>query len=189
VWELDDLVRWMNATTRQYHSRRVAAYTIAILRKMGLPKDETGVIAKGALLHDIGKMLLPAEILLKADKLAAEEMAVMRQHSYNGYEMISSLGSLAAPAEIVYAHHEHYDGSGYPRGLQGFEIPLGARVVAIANTMDSITSDLPYRNAQSSSAAREEIQRWSGRQFDPRIVAVFLEIPAIVFEGIRLEIR
>jgi putative nucleotidyltransferase with HDIG domain len=179
----------MDATTLQHHSRRVAAYTIAISRKMGHPKHETGVIAKGALLHDIGKMVLPVEILLKADKLTDGEMAIMHEHSYDGYKMISAIGSLAEAAEIIYAHHERYDGTGYPRGLRGYEIPLGARVVAIANTMDSITSDLPYRIAQSSSAAREEIQRWAGHQFDPQIVAVFLEMPVKIFEDIRLEVR
>jgi len=169
------------------HSRRVTAYTIAIARTMALPKDEIKVIARGAYLHDIGKRAIPAEILLKPDKLTDAEMAIVREHSYKGYQLISLRPCLRAPAEIVYSHHERYDGTGYPRGLQGDEIPLGARVVAIANTLDSITSDVPYRPARSFSVAREEIERWAGRQFDPQIVAVFLEIPVNVWEDLRKE--
>lgn len=171
------------------HSKRVTAYTIAMAKQMGLPKEEINVIARGAFLHDIGKMAIPDEILRKPDKLRDDEMALMREHAYSGYKILSKIPFLAEAAEIVYAHHERYDGTGYPRGLQGDEIPLGARVMAIANTLDSITSDLPYRAAQSFSAAREEIKSWSGRQFDPRIVSVFLALPANIWEDLRKDIR
>src|ERR1700716_4461861 len=109
------------------HSRRVTAFTIAIARKMGLAKEEINVIARGAFLHDIGKMAIPDAILLKPGKLTDDEMAIMREHCYRGYKIISRIPFLAEAAEIVYSHQERYDGSGYPRSLKGEEIPLGAR--------------------------------------------------------------
>jgi len=171
------------------HSRRVTAYTIAIARKMGLPKEEVDVIARGALLHDIGKMAIPDEILNKPGKLTGDETAIMREHCYRGYKIISRIPFLAEAAEIVYSHQECYDGSGYPRGLKGDEIPLGARIFAIADTLDAMRSDRPYRKAQSIEAARKEIELWSGRQFDPRIVKVFLEMPDNIWEDLRHDIN
>src|SRR5882757_855100 len=159
------------------HSRRVTAFTIAIARKMGLPKEEINVIARGAFLHDIGKMAIPDAILLKPGKLTDDEMAIMREHCYRGYKIISRIPFLAEAAEIVYSHQERYDGLGYPRGLKGNEIPLGARMFSIADTLDAITSNRVYRPAQSFEAARKEIKDWSGRQFDPDIVKIFLEMP------------
>src|SRR5438067_1395151 len=143
------------------HSRRVTAFTIAIARKMGLPKEEINVIARGAFLHDIGKMAIPDDILRKPGKLTDEEMAIMREHCYRGYKIISRIPFLAEAAEIVYAHQERYDGQGYPRNLKGDEIPLGARMFSIADTLDAMTSDRPYRPAQSFEVAREEIKLWS----------------------------
>jgi putative nucleotidyltransferase with HDIG domain len=171
-----------------YHTRRVTAYTIAIARKMGLPKEEISVIARGAFLHDIGKMAIKDEILFKPGKLTPDEMAIMKEHAYLGYKIVSKIPFLQEPAEIVYSHQEHYDGSGYPRGLRGDEIPLGARIFAIADTLDAMTSDRPYRPAQSFEAARKEIERWSGRQFDPRIVQIFLEMPDGIWEDLRRDI-
>jgi HD-GYP domain-containing protein (c-di-GMP phosphodiesterase class II) len=103
--------------------------------------------------------------------------------------MVKKIPFLAEACEIVYSHHEHYDGSGYPRGLRSKEIPLGARIVAVANTLDSITSNLPYHSAGSLSEARREIQAWAGRQFDPEVVGVFMKIPDLVFEDMRREIK
>jgi putative nucleotidyltransferase with HDIG domain len=119
------------------HARRVTAYTIAIARKMGLSKEEINVIARGAFLHDIGKMAIPDAILLKPGKLTDDEIAIMREHCYRGYKIISRIPFLTDVAEIVHAHHERYDGLGYPRGLMGKQIPVGARLVAVANTLDS----------------------------------------------------
>src|SRR5208282_2190667 len=167
------------------HTRRVTAFAIAIARRMGLSKEEISVIARGAFLHDIGKMAIRDDILRKPDKLTDEEMAVMREHCYLGYKIISRIPFLKEAAEIVYAHQEHYDGTGYPRGLKGDEIPLGARIFAIADTLDAMRSDRPYRKAQSIEAARKEIELWSGRQFDPRIVKVFLERPDNIWEDLR----
>jgi putative nucleotidyltransferase with HDIG domain len=171
------------------HSRRVTAYTIAIARKMGLAKEEVDVIARGAFLHDIGKMAIPDDILRKPGKLTVQEMDIMKEHCYRGYKIISRIPFLAEAAEIVYSHQEFYDGSGYPRGLKGEEIPLGARIFAIADTLDAMRSDRPYRKAQSIEAARKEIGAWAGRQFDPQIVKVFLEMPDNIWEDLRHDIN
>ncbi len=170
------------------HSRRVTAFTIAIARKMGLSKEEIDVIARGAFLHDIGKMAIPDSILRKPGKLTDEEMAIMREHCYRGYKIISRIPFLAEAAEIVYSHQERFDGEGYPRGLKGEEIPLGARIFSIADTLDAMTVKRPYRPAQSFDAARTEIEAWSGRQFDPDLVKVFLEMPNRIWEDLGKDI-
>jgi len=185
---LGDALDLKDAET-QHHSRRVTAFTIAMAKKMGLAKEEIEVIARGAFLHDIGKMAIPDDILHKPGKLTQEEMAVMKEHCYLGYKIISRIPFLADAAEIVYAHQEHYDGSGYPRGLKGEEIPLGARIFAIADTLDAMRSKRDYRDAQSIEAVRKEIDLWSGRQFDPQIVKVFLQMPDNIWEDLRKDIH
>ncbi len=170
------------------HSKRVTAYTIALARAMGLPPDEIKIIARGAFLHDIGKMAIPDEILRKPGKLTAEEQKLMREHCTRGYFMLRKIPFLAGAAEIVFCHQEHYDGSGYPSNLRGQEIPIGARIFAVADTLDAITSDRPYRKARSFDAAREEILRCSGAQFDPAVVEVFLKIPNELWQELRAEI-
>ena len=159
------------------HSRRVTAYTIAIARAMELNSDQLRVIARGAFLHDIGKIATPDSILLKPGKLNKEEMSIMREHCERGYEMVRKIPFLREAAEIVYTHQERFDGTGYPRGLRGEEIPLGARIFAIADTLDAMTSDRRYRKGTTFAAAKEEIARCSGGQFDPKIVEVFLNMP------------
>ncbi|MGD0213708.1 MAG: HD domain-containing phosphohydrolase [Terriglobales bacterium] len=171
------------------HSRRVTAFTIAIARKMGLAKEEIQVIARGAFLHDIGKIAIPDAILLKPGKLTDPETAIMREHCYLGYRIIARIPFLAEAAEIVHAHQERFDGLGYPRGLKGDQIPLGARIFSIADTLDAMTVDRPYRRAQSFEAARKEIELWSGRQFDPEIVKVFLEMPDNIWQDLRRDIN
>ena len=170
------------------HSKRVTAFTIAMARAMGLPPDRIRIIARGAFLHDVGKMAIPDAILRKPGALTPDEVAIMREHCAHGYQMLRKIPFLAEAAEIVYAHQECYDGSGYPRGLKGEQIPLGARIFAIADTLDAITSDRPYRAAQTFGAARDEIVRWSGRQFDPEIVKVFLSMPENIWAELRKEI-
>jgi putative nucleotidyltransferase with HDIG domain len=170
------------------HSRRVTAFTIAIARAMGLPKNQIDVIARAAFLHDIGKMAIPDKILNKPGALAPDEIVVMREHCYHGYQILKKIPFLTEAAEIVYAHQERYDGSGYPRGLKGNQIPLGARMFSVADTLDAITSDRPYRPAQTLQAAREEIERWSGRQFDPEVVKVFLTVPEKFWIDLRKDI-
>jgi putative nucleotidyltransferase with HDIG domain len=159
------------------HSRRVTAYTTALAREVGLNEEELRTIARGAFLHDIGKIATPDSVLLKPGKLSEAETAIMRQHCEQGYAMVSKIPFLRGASEIVLAHQESFDGTGYPRGLAAEAIPLGARIFAIADTLDAITSDRPYRKGVSFEAARKEIARCSGRQFDPAIVEVFLEVP------------
>jgi len=171
------------------HSKRVTAFTIAIARAMGLPNEQIRVIARGAFLHDIGKMAIPDSILSKPGKLTEAETAIMREHCFLGYQMLKKIPFLQEAAEIVYSHQERWDGTGYPRGLKGEEIPLGARIFSIADTLDAIRSDRPYRPAQPFSVARDEMIRWSGRQFDPEIVKVFLSMPETIWEDLRREIN
>jgi putative nucleotidyltransferase with HDIG domain len=185
---LGDALDLKDAET-EHHSKRVTAYTIAIARKMGLPKEEIRVIARGAFLHDIGKMAIPDDILTKPGKLTESEMAIMKEHCYRGYKILSRIPFLAEAAEIVYSHQERFDGLGYPRGLKGEEIPLGARIFAIADTLDAMRSDRPYRKAQSIEAVRTEIEAWAGRQFDPQIVKVFLDMPDNIWEDLRKDIN
>src|SRR3954469_2519675 len=170
------------------HSKRVTAFTIAMARAMGMSGDKIRVIARGAFLHDIGKMAIPDAILRKPGALTEQEVMIMREHCARGYHMLKKIPFLAEAAEIVYAHQERYDGTGYPRALIGDEIPIGARLFAVADTLDAITSDRPYRAAQTIQAARDEIQRWSGRQFDPSIVEVFVTMPESIWRDLRREI-
>ncbi len=170
------------------HSKRVTAYTIALAREMSIETDELRVIARGAFLHDIGKIATPDSILLKPGRLDEGEMAIMRQHCERGYEMVKKIPFLREAAEIVYAHQERFDGKGYPRGLRGDQIPLGARIFAISDSLDAMTSDRPYRKGTTFAAASEEIRRGSGGQFDPQIVQVFLGMPLSSWTGLRAEV-
>ena len=167
------------------HSRRVTAYTNTLAQAMGLNSEELRVIARGAFLHDIGKIATPDAILLKPGRLTAEEMAIMKEHCQRGYEMVRKISFLRDAAEIVYAHQEQFDGNGYPRGLRGEEIPLGARIFAIADTLDAMTSDRPYRKGTSFETARDEIIRCAGSQFDPQIVEIFLSLPPETWSNLR----
>jgi len=170
------------------HSRRVTLFTIAIAQALGLPRDQITVIARGAFLHDIGKMAIPDKILNKPGKLDSDEMAIMKEHAYHGYHIVKKIPFLAEAAEIVYSHQEWFNGEGYPRNLKGEQIPLGARIFSVADTFDAITSDRPYRIKQTLQAARAEIEKWSGRQFDPEIVRVFLQMPDNIWDDLRKEI-
>ena len=171
------------------HSKRVTGFTIAIARAMGLPQDRVRVIARGAFLHDVGKMAIPDAILRKPGRLSPEEQEIMRQHARLGYQMLRKIPFLHEAANIVYSHQERFDGSGYPRGLKGDQIPLGARIFAVADTFDAMTSDRPYRAAQSISSGRREIERQSGKQFDPEIVKVFQSISERIWVELRNEIE
>ncbi|RRA47423.1 HD domain-containing phosphohydrolase [Acidipila sp. EB88] len=167
------------------HSRRVTAYTIALARRMGIDPSEMKTIKHGAFLHDIGKMAIPDAILLKPGRLDHDEVSVMRRHCLSGYQIVRKIPFLKEAADIVYSHQEHYDGGGYPRQLRGEEIPLGARIFAVADTLDAITSDRPYRRGSPFSSARNEIARCAGSQFDPRVVDAFLSMPSEVWEELR----
>jgi putative nucleotidyltransferase with HDIG domain len=185
---LGDALDLKDAET-QGHSRRVTAFTILIARTMGVPAEQIDVIARGAFLHDIGKMAIPDHILLKPGKLDEHEKLIMREHCYRGYQMLKKIPFLVDACEIVYSHQEHFDGSGYPRKLKGKEIPLGARIFSVADTLDAIISDRPYRPARPLAEARKEILAWKGRQFDPDVVDVFITIPDEIFEDLRREIN
>lgn len=171
------------------HAKRVTAFTVAIARAMGLSAGQIRVIARGAFLHDIGKMAIPDAILRKPGALDPEETAIMREHCFRGYQILQRIPFLTEAAQIVYCHHENYDGSGYPRNLKGEQIPLGARITAVGNTLDSMTSDLPYRSKLPFPVARDEIQRRSERQFDPLVVATFLQMPDHIWDDLRKSIH
>jgi putative nucleotidyltransferase with HDIG domain len=159
------------------HSQRVTAYTISIAKTVPVPLEYLEVLARAAFLHDIGKMAIPDKILRKPGPLDNEEKQIMRTHCEIGYNMLTRIPFLRDAAEIVLAHQEFFDGTGYPHGLRDEQIPLGARIFSIADALDAMLSDRPYRSALPMSHAREEIRRCAGTQFDPKIVEVFLSIP------------
>jgi len=159
------------------HSRRVVRYSLEIGKVLGLARQTMEVLSRGTLLHDIGKIGVPDSVLWKPGKLDEKEWEEMRRHVDYGYRMLKGIPFLKDAARIVLHHHERYDGTGYPRGLKGEDITLGARIFAIADTYDAMTTDRPYRKALTDRDAREEIGRYSGSQFDPRIVEAFFDIP------------
>jgi putative nucleotidyltransferase with HDIG domain len=158
------------------HSSRVTVYTMAMARELGVLEegDDWLDIERAALLHDVGKIGVSDAILNKPGPLTSEEWQQMRKHPAIGYEMLKDVKFLSRAAEIVYAHHERYDGRGYPTGLKGEDVPLGARIFAVADAFDAMTSNRPYRRALSADKAREEIVTNSGTQFDPDVVEAFL---------------
>jgi HD-GYP domain-containing protein (c-di-GMP phosphodiesterase class II) len=160
------------------HAERVAATAHALAAAMKLSPDSVRGIALGGLLHEVGKLDVPDSILFKPAKLNEDEMRVMRTYCFLGYESLRNIPSLASAAEIVYAHREKFNGSGYPRGLKGETIPLGARIVAVACAFETFVSDRPHAFARAVAAARAEISRWSGTVFDPAVVDVHLAMPS-----------
>jgi HD-GYP domain-containing protein (c-di-GMP phosphodiesterase class II) len=159
------------------HCERVTGFTISIAKTVPVPLTYLPILARAAFLHDIGKMAIPDSILRKPGPLDNDERQIMRTHCEIGYNVLTRIPFLRDAAEIVLAHQEFFDGSGYPRSLCGEQIPLGARIISIANALDAMLSDWPYRNALAVSHVREEIRRCAGTQFDPKIVEVFLSIP------------
>lgn len=157
------------------HSRRVADLTIEIAKEIGIQKEELIHIRRGALLHDIGKIVIPDSILLKPEKLTEEEWEIMKKHPVYAYQILSRIEYLRPAIDVPYCHHEKWDGSGYPRGLKGEEIPLSARIFAVADVFDALTSNRPYRKAWSRESALEYIKKESGKHFDPKIVEIFLK--------------
>lgn len=158
------------------HSQRVVRFSLAIGDRLGIGGKAREDLARGALLHDIGKIGVPDHILLKPGRLTDEEWVEMKKHPEIGARIISGIEFLAPAADIVLAHQERWDGKGYPHGRAGEEIPLGARIFAIADTIDAITTDRPYRRGRSFSHAREELIRHAGTQFDPAVVEVAAKI-------------
>jgi putative nucleotidyltransferase with HDIG domain len=169
------------------HSLRVRAYTRFLARRAGYPPALLPSLEQGALLHDIGKIAVADAILLKPAKLTPEEWVEMRKHPNAGDEMLKRVPFLRPASSIVRHHHERFDGTGYPDGLKGAEIPLGARLFTIADTLDAMTSDRTYRKGPGLEAARTEIQHHSGKQFDPHIVELFLKVPSATWMQLRAE--
>lgn len=172
----------------QGHSRRVVQYTVALAQMMGVAEPDLIAIMRGALLHDIGKIGIPDAILRKPGPLTAEEWEVMREHPRIGYEMLKGIAFLRHSVPIILYHHERFDGGGYPEGLMAVEIPLGARIFAVADAYDAITSDRPYRKGRNHEEAVWELQQHAGTQFDPAVIEALLRLPVAELETIRLRL-
>jgi putative nucleotidyltransferase with HDIG domain len=160
----------------QAHSKRVSEYTLYLAREMSVDTLDLDVIRRGAMLHDIGKIGIPDSILLKPMGLTEAEWAVMRRHPLIGSEILMSVQRMRGVAKLVRHHQERWDGTGYPDGLLGEEIPLGARILAVVDAYSAITDDRPYKRAQTPKDAIAEIRRCGRTQFDPRVVEVFCQI-------------
>jgi putative nucleotidyltransferase with HDIG domain len=159
------------------HSMRVAAYAVLLGEAYRLTARELRALELGALLHDIGKIAIPRNVLLKPAALTEKEWEVMRTHPRIGYQLLADLPGMQEAVQVVYSHHERYDGKGYPRGLKGEEIPLVARLFSIVDTVDAITCNRPYRKAQPFEKAFDELSKGRGTQFDPQAVDAFLALP------------
>ncbi len=155
---------------------RVTELTQRLAEAMGIQSEEMVHIRRGVLLHDIGKMGIPDQILLKPGKLTDEEWVTMRRHPQYAFDMLSSIPYLRTALDIPYCHHEKWDGSGYPRGLKGEEIPLSARIFAVVDVWDALTTDRPYRAAWKEKDAVAYIEQQSGIHFDPQVAGLFLDL-------------
>jgi HD-GYP domain-containing protein (c-di-GMP phosphodiesterase class II) len=158
------------------HTRRVSRLMMRFVEHMHIPSDQWDAIRQGALLHDIGKLGIPDAILLKPGSLTQQERQVMQQHAVYGYNVLAPIINLRQTLDITLYHHERWDGSGYPYGLKGEQIPLVARLFAVVDVFDALTSDRPYRPSWSNSQAIEYLREQAGKQFDPTVVQTFLEI-------------
>ena len=170
------------------HSLRVEAFTLLLAEKCGYSSGLMRELRQGALLHDIGKIVVSDSILLKPGSLTPEEFRTMQQHTVSGYEILSHIPHLRRAAMMALCNHERADGTGYPQGLRGEEIPLEARIFAVADTLDVITAGRPYRPARSIAEARVEILRHAGTQFDPDVVDVFLSTGEEVWQSVREQV-
>lgn len=163
-------------TTTGRHSDRLLTFAMQIADRLELDEDQKEHLRYAAVLHDIGKIGVPEQILQKPGKLSADEFEEIKTHPHLGAELVKRIRFLEPVAPVIFAHHEWYDGNGYPRGLAGDEIPIEARIVAVLDTYDAMTSDRPYRESLGSNRAIQELKDWSGRQFDPQVVDVFVEV-------------
>jgi HD-GYP domain-containing protein (c-di-GMP phosphodiesterase class II) len=158
------------------HSQRVSDFSVQIAREIGLSNEEINDIRIGSLLHDIGKIGVPDRVLLKAGPLDDDDFRIMRKHPEYALEMLGTIPNFSPVLEIPYYHHEKWDGSGYPHGLSGEQIPLPARIFAVIDVYDALCSDRPYRPAWHKEEALEYIQHESGRHFDPHVVTAFMAL-------------
>jgi putative nucleotidyltransferase with HDIG domain len=170
------------------HAERVAAYGMEIARVLDAPFSEDPEVEFGFLLHDVGKVAVPDSILWKPEPLTPEERSLMERHPLVGWEILREIDFLGEAKLVVRHHHERWDGAGYPDGLAGELIPLSARVFAVADVLDALTTVRPYRAPSTTIEARAMIEDSSGTQFDPEVVDAFLEIPASRLEEIRVEV-
>jgi response regulator RpfG family c-di-GMP phosphodiesterase len=173
----------------QWHSRRVSLYARRLAQQLGIQEPELLVIEHGALLHDIGKIGVRDRVLLKPGSLTSEEWVEMKRHPELGWALLQRVDYLRPASAIVLQHPEKWDGSGYPSGLKGPDIVIGARIFHVVDTLDAITSDRPYRKSRPFEDARQEIVRCSATQFDPAVVEAFLSVPAEEWERIRLDVE
>jgi putative nucleotidyltransferase with HDIG domain len=168
------------------HSFRVALYAVALAKAMGMRGEVLKALEWGALLHDVGKMVVPDEILRKSGPLTEDEWLIMKQHPGWGFEMLAEVRFLQPAAiDVVYSHHERWDGQGYPRGLAGEQIPLVARIFAVVDAYDALTSDRPYRRACGHQQALTELGRVAGQQLDPEAVEVFRDLSEVELRRLR----
>jgi putative nucleotidyltransferase with HDIG domain len=158
------------------HTLRVTEMTVELARMAGMSEDEVLHVRRGALLHDIGKMGVPDNILLKPNKLTDEEWVAMRKHPTFAFDLLSPISYLRPALDIPYCHHEKWDGTGYPRGLKGEQIPLAARLFAIVDVWDALRSDRPYRQGWAKEEVVEHIKSLSGTHFEPKVVELFLNM-------------
>jgi putative nucleotidyltransferase with HDIG domain len=164
------------------HSERVVSYSLRLGQEYGLDETQMKALEFGSLLHDIGKIGVPDSILRKPAKLTEEEWVQMREHPLHGQQILRGIQFLEGAARVVAQHHEKWDGTGYPLGLRGENIDLCARIFSVADAFDAMTSDRVYRRGKSYEAAAQELDDWSGRQFDPQVVAAFHRVPKIDWE-------
>ena len=164
------------------HSERVVTYSLRLGREYGLGSDEMKALEFGSLLHDIGKIGVPDAILRKPSKLTEDEWVRMREHPGHGQQILRGIEFLKGAARVVAQHHEKWDGTGYPLGLRGEDIDICARIFAVADAFDAITSDRVYRRGKSYEAAAQELDDWAGRQFDARVVRAFHRVPKVDWE-------
>lgn len=171
-----------------FHSYRVTEYSIRLARRLNIKESRVSALAKGALLHDIGKIGVPDNILLKPGKLTDEEWEIMKKHPELGYDMLKNIDFLEDAAKIVLHHHEYFDGSGYPSGLSGNEIPLGARIFSVVDALDAMTTDRVYRKAFSFEKSLEILTSAAGSQFDPEVVDSLTDMGIDEIKSIRARI-
>jgi putative nucleotidyltransferase with HDIG domain len=173
----------------QWHSCRVSTYARHLARKLGIGGTELAIIEHGALFHDIGKIGIRDGVLLKPGPLSDVERQEMKKHSRLGWELLQKIDFLRPASQIVLEHQEMWNGNGYPQGLKGEQICIGARLFSTVDTMDAMTSDRPYRRATTMEAVRNEMVRCTGTQFDPMVVEAFLEVPDTEWERLRLDVE
>jgi putative nucleotidyltransferase with HDIG domain len=173
IVELADMIDLRDAYTHG-HSQRVAAYAERVARELGLTRAEIDLVREAARVHDIGKIGTGDQFLLKPGPLDPHELCEMRRHAELGYKLLKRIPEFAAGAELVYSHHERVDGTGYPRGLRGDELPIEARVIAVADAYDAMTTDRPYRRAMAWEQVRAELVAGRDRQWDARVVDVLI---------------